>query len=68
VKTAVVLERNADRKKHPGRRFALEAKKEPQPELHIHADKMVHYERVAQVMADAAKTGWCASALSRSRC
>ncbi|PKO45861.1 MAG: biopolymer transporter ExbD [Betaproteobacteria bacterium HGW-Betaproteobacteria-22] len=38
-------------------RFALEAKKEPQPELHIRADRLVHYEKVAQVMAAAAKTG-----------
>jgi biopolymer transport protein ExbD len=38
-------------------RFALEAKKDPQPELHIRADRLVHYEKVAQVMADAAKTG-----------
>lgn len=38
-------------------RFAIEAKKEPQPELHIRADRHVHYEKVAQVMSDAAKTG-----------
>ncbi|NOS94942.1 MAG: biopolymer transporter ExbD [Methylotenera sp.] len=38
-------------------RFALEAKKDPQPELHIRADRLVHYEKVAQVMSDAAKTG-----------
>lgn len=40
----------------PGR-FALEAKKQPQPELHIRADKLAHYELVAQVMSAAAKAG-----------
>ena len=38
-------------------RFAQEAKKQPQPELHIRADKMAHYELVAQVMSAAAKAG-----------
>jgi len=38
-------------------RFALEAKKQPQPELHIHADRTAHYELVAQVMSGAAKAG-----------
>ena len=38
-------------------RFANEAKKDPQPELHIHADKLTHYENVAIVMSEAAKTG-----------
>ena len=38
-------------------RFAQEAKKQPQPELHIHADKLAHYELVAQVMSGAAKAG-----------
>lgn len=38
-------------------RFALEAKKLPQPELHIHADKFTHYELVAKVMSGAAKAG-----------
>lgn len=38
-------------------RFALEAKKDPQPELHIRADRLVPYEKVAQVMSGAAKTG-----------
>ena len=38
-------------------RFALEAKKQPQPELHIRADRMAHYELVAQVMSVAAKAG-----------
>jgi biopolymer transport protein ExbD len=38
-------------------RFAVEAKKQPQPELHIRADRHAHYETVAQVMSDAAKAG-----------
>ena len=38
-------------------RFALEAKKQPQPELHIRADRLAHYELVAQVMSRAAKAG-----------
>lgn len=38
-------------------RFAIEAKKEPQPELHIRADRLVPYENVAHVMSSAAKTG-----------
>ena len=38
-------------------RFALEAKKQPQPELHIRADRLVRYELVAQVMSGAAKAG-----------
>lgn len=38
-------------------RFAIEAKKQPQPELHIRADKLTHYENVAIVMSAAAKTG-----------
>ena len=38
-------------------RFAQEAQKQPQPELHIRADHHVHYEKVAQVMALAAKAG-----------
>jgi biopolymer transport protein ExbD len=40
----------------PGR-FAIEAKKQPQPELHIRADKLAHYELVAQIMSTASKTG-----------
>ena len=40
----------------PGR-FALESGKQPQPELHIRADRLAHYEVAAQVMSDAAKTG-----------
>jgi biopolymer transport protein ExbD len=38
-------------------RFAHEAKKDPQPELHIKADKLTRYENVAIVMSEAAKTG-----------
>ena len=38
-------------------RFAAEALKEPQPEMHIRADRHVQYEKVAQVMALAAKAG-----------
>ena len=38
-------------------RFAQEAKKQPQPELHIRADAQARYELVAQVMASAAKSG-----------
>lgn len=38
-------------------RFAIEAQKQPQPELHIHADKLAHYELVAQAMSGAAKAG-----------
>lgn len=38
-------------------RFAIEAKKDTQPEVHIKADKLTHYENVAIVMSDAAKTG-----------
>jgi biopolymer transport protein ExbD len=40
-----------------GARFALEAKKQPQPELHIRADRLTAYENVAKVMALAAKSG-----------
>jgi biopolymer transport protein ExbD len=38
-------------------RFADEAQKQPQPELHIRADRHAHYEKVAEVMAIAAKAG-----------
>jgi len=38
-------------------RFWIEAEKQPQPELHLHADRLTHYEHVAQVMAMAAKAG-----------
>ena len=39
------------------RRFAAEAARQPQPELHIRADRHARYEKVAQVMALAAKAG-----------
>ena len=38
-------------------RFSIESKKQPQPELHIRADRMTRYELVAQVMSVAAKAG-----------
>ena len=38
-------------------RFAQAAAKQPQPEVHIRADRHVYYEKVAQVMAQAAKAG-----------
>ncbi len=38
-------------------RFTTEAKKQPQPELHIRADRLAHYEQVAQVISGAAKAG-----------
>ena len=38
-------------------RFAQEAARQPQPEVHIRADRHVYYEKVAQVMAVAAKAG-----------
>lgn len=38
-------------------RFAAEAARQPQPELHLRADRLVAYEKVAQVMSVAAKTG-----------
>jgi biopolymer transport protein ExbD len=38
-------------------RFRVEAKKQPQPELHIRADRLTPYEKVAQAMSVAAQTG-----------
>jgi biopolymer transport protein ExbD len=38
-------------------RFAAESAKTPQPEVHIRADRHAHYEKVAQVLALAAKAG-----------
>ena len=38
-------------------RFASEAKRDPQPELHIRADRQAYYELVAQVMSVATKAG-----------
>ena len=40
-----------------GPRFAAEAKRQPQPELHLRADRNARYESVAKVMAVAAKAG-----------
>jgi biopolymer transport protein ExbD len=39
------------------RRFALAARQTPQPELHIRADRRTPYERMAEVMSDAAQAG-----------
>jgi biopolymer transport protein ExbD len=39
------------------RRLGAAAAQDPQPELHIRGDKAVRYERVAQVMAAAQRTG-----------
>jgi biopolymer transport protein ExbD len=38
-------------------RLAVEAAKDPQPELHIRGDKEVRYERVAQAMSAAREAG-----------
>jgi len=38
-------------------RFVTEARKDPQPELHIRADRLVAYEKIAQVMSVAAQKG-----------
>ena len=38
-------------------RFTAAVKQNPNIELHIRADKHVHYEHVAQVMSIAAKAG-----------
>ena len=38
-------------------RLQAEAAKDPQPDLHIHGDKEVRYERVAQAMAAAQSAG-----------
>ena len=38
-------------------RFATEAKKTPQPEVHIKADKHTQYDHVAQVLSTAARIG-----------
>ncbi len=40
-----------------GARFAMESQKQPQPELHIRADRLTPYENVAKVLALAAKNG-----------
>jgi biopolymer transport protein ExbD len=38
-------------------RLQAASKVQPQPELHIRADKITPYERVAEALADAAKAG-----------
>jgi biopolymer transport protein ExbD len=38
-------------------RFAATAKLNPQPEVHIRAERTTHYEQVARVMSEAAKAG-----------
>jgi biopolymer transport protein ExbD len=38
-------------------RLAEAAKKNPQPELHLRADRATRYENVAEVMSDAARIG-----------
>ncbi len=40
----------------PGR-LAMTARLKPQPEVHIRAERTTHYEQVARVMSEAAKTG-----------
>jgi biopolymer transport protein ExbD len=40
-----------------GSRFAAASVQQPQPELHIHADRHTYYENVAKVMALAARNG-----------
>ena len=37
--------------------FSAAAMQQPQPELHIRADRRVHYEHVARVMSAAARAG-----------
>ena len=39
------------------KRFALESKKQPQPEVHLRADRATQYQPIAEVMADAASAG-----------
>jgi biopolymer transport protein ExbD len=39
------------------KRMSLAAALDPQPEIHIRADRLVHYEKVAQVMSMAGKAG-----------
>jgi biopolymer transport protein ExbD len=39
------------------RRFAVEGKRQPQPEIHLRADQSVAYRFVAQTLADASKAG-----------
>ena len=39
------------------KRFIVESKKQPQPEVHLRADQNVPYRSVAQTLADASKAG-----------
>ena len=39
------------------KRFVVESKKQPQPEVHLRADQNVPYRSVAQTLADASKAG-----------
>ncbi len=39
------------------KRFAAEARREPQPEVHLKADQSVAYRVVARTLADASKVG-----------
>lgn len=38
------LPKTSSTRQELGARFAVEAKKQPQPELHIHAHRLAHYE------------------------
>lgn len=38
-------------------RFAAAASQQPQPELHIHADRLAYFESITQVMSLAGKAG-----------
>lgn len=40
-----------------GQRLEAAAKLEPQPEVHLHADKTTQYQALAEVLADTAKVG-----------
>lgn len=39
------------------RRFQIEGRKQPQPEIHLRADQSVAYRFVAQTLADASRAG-----------
>jgi biopolymer transport protein ExbD len=39
------------------RRLAASSRLEPQPELHIRADRVTQYQRIAEVLSDAATAG-----------
>ncbi len=40
-----------------GRRFRASAALQPQPELHLRADRATAYQRIAEVLSDAARAG-----------